>query len=312
VKIDLRIFLCAAVLGGVAGAQEPQNNANLPAQSIGRNDLIVVSVYAAPELSRTLRVGSDGMVRLPMLKQTVKAEGLHPAELEAAIGKALRDEEILNEPYLTVTIAEYHSRPISVVGAVKHPLVFQATTPVTLLEAIAKAEGLSEVAGQEILVSRSQPGPDGKPVTLTRRIPVRGLVDAADPELNLTLTGGEEVRVPETSKIYVVGNVRKPGSFPVQNGSETTVLQLLALSEGLMPFAGKEAYIYRREAGGAKNEIPIPLGKILERKSPDVALVADDILYVPDNKKRRMTIGAIQQIVGFGAATATGMLIWRR
>ncbi len=311
-KIDLRIFLCAAVLGGVAGAQEPQNNANLPAQSIGRNDLIVVSVYAAPELSRTLRVGSDGMVRLPMLKQTVKAEGLHPAELEAAIGKALRDEEILNEPYLTVTIAEYHSRPISVVGAVKHPLVFQATTPVTLLEAIAKAEGLSEVAGQEILVSRSQPGPDGKPVTLTRRIPVRGLVDAADPELNLTLTGGEEVRVPETSKIYVVGNVRKPGSFPVQNGSETTVLQLLALSEGLMPFAGKEAYIYRREAGGAKNEIPIPLGKILERKSPDVALVADDILYVPDNKKRRMTIGAIQQIVGFGAATATGMLIWRR
>src|ERR1039458_10210838 len=74
-------------------APEPQG-ANLPAQAIGANDLIAVSVYDAPELTRTVRVSADGFVRLPMLKQRVKAQGLMPGELESAIAKALQDEQI--------------------------------------------------------------------------------------------------------------------------------------------------------------------------------------------------------------------------
>jgi len=69
------------------------------------------------------------MIRLPMLKRLIKAEGLFPADLETAIAQALRDEQILVDPFVTVTIAEYHSRPISVSGAVKMPLVFQAKAP---------------------------------------------------------------------------------------------------------------------------------------------------------------------------------------
>jgi polysaccharide export outer membrane protein len=286
--------------------------ANLPAQAVGPNDLIAVSVYDAPELSRTIRVGADGLIRLPMLQQRIKAEGLYPADLELAISKALKAEQILNDPYVTVTIAAYHSRPVSVAGAVKMPLVFQAEGPTTLLEALARAQGLREDAGREIIVSRSQPGPDGNPVMLTRRIPVRGLIDDADPELNLKLFGGEEVRVPEISKIYIVGNVRKPGAFPVQDGADTTVLQMLALAEGLMPYASKQAYIYRREGAGEKNEIPVPLDKIMSRKAPDVPLTANDILYIPDSKGKRLTISALDRIAGFGASTASGVLIWRR
>ena len=216
----------------------------------------------------------------PHAQQRIKAEGSYPADLEAAIAKALREEQILVDPFVTVTIAEYHSRPISVAGAVKMPLVFQAEGPTTLLEAIARAQGLREDAGREILVSQSQPGADGTPVVLTRRINVRGLIDDADPALNLKLTGGEEVRVPEVSKIYIVGNVKKPGAFPVQDGGDTTVLQMLALAEGLMPFAGKQAFIYRREGAGAKNEIAVPLDKIMKRQAPDVPLTANDILYI--------------------------------
>ena len=93
----------------------------------------------------------------------------------------------------------------------------------------------------------------------------------------------------------------------------TTVLKMLALVEGLMPFAAKHAFIYRREAGTvSKNEIPIELQKIIERKSPDVHLEASDILYIPDNKGRRMTVTTLERIAGFGTATASGLLIWRR
>jgi polysaccharide export outer membrane protein len=288
----------------------PEIGANLPAQAVGPNDLIAVTVYDAPELSRTVRIGTDGYIRLPMLKRPLKAQGLFPADLETAIATALRQEQILVDPFVTVTIAEYHSRPISVAGAVKQPLVFQAEGPTTLLEAIARAQGLREDAGREILVSQSQPGPDGQPVSMTRRILVRSLIDDADPTLNLKLTGGEEIRVPEVGRIYVVGNVKKPGAFPVQDGADTTVLQMLALAEGLAPYSTKEAYIYRREGAGAKNEIPVQLDKIMQRKSPDVPLTANDILYIPDNKGKRIGVKALEAIVGLGGAATTALIIY--
>jgi polysaccharide export outer membrane protein len=310
----MRLLLPSALLAvAIASAQQPavvSLGANLPAQPVGPNDLIGVTVYDAPELTRTVRIGSDGFIRLPMLKQGIKADGLVPLELEASIAKALREEQILIDPFVTVTIAEYHSRPISVAGAVKMPLVFQADGPTTLLEAIARAQGLRDDAGREILVSRSQPGEDGKQVLLTRRILVRALIDDADPSLNLKLTGGEEIRVPEVSRIYIVGNVKKPGAFPVQNGSDTTVFQLLALAEGLMPYAAKEAFIYRREPGGGKNEIAVPLDKILKRKAPDVPLVADDILYIPDRSRKRLSIAALERALVFGSTAGATALIY--
>jgi polysaccharide export outer membrane protein len=313
-RVTVSILLLIA--GGCALAQRPaatnvpEVGANLPAQPVGANDLIAVSVYDAPELSRTVRIGADGYIRLPMLKQRLKVDGLYPADLETAISQALRDEQILVDPFVTVTIAEYHSRPISVNGAVNTPLVFQADRPTTLLEAIANAHGLRPDAGREILVSRSQPGDDGKPVLLTRRILVRGLIDDADPALNMKLNGGEEIRVPEVSKIYIVGNVKKPGAFPVQDGSDTTVFQMLAMAEGLTPYSGKEAFIYRREAGGGKNEIAVPLEKIMKRTAPDVPLTANDILYVPDRSGKRVALAALEKVIMFGSGVGVGALTY--
>ena len=285
---------------------------NLPVQKIGAHDLLSLSVYGAPELSRSIRVSSEGFLRLPMLKQGIHAEGLLPDQLERSICTALIAEQILIDPVVTVNIMEYASRPISVAGAVRKPLTFQAVGATTLLDAVTRAEGLSPGAGPEILVSRKQPGPDGTPISLVQRIPVKGLIDAADPELNLRLVGGEEIRVPEAGKVFVVGNIHKPGAYPVDDASDTTVLKMLALSEGLTPFAGKQAYIFRREAGagGSKNEIPIELRAIMDRKSPDVSLQPNDVLYIPDNRGRRVTLSAIERILSFGSATASGALIY--
>jgi polysaccharide export outer membrane protein len=297
-----------------AGAQtRPQPvaetiGANLPAQPIGANDLVVVSVYDAPELSRTARVGADGLMRLPMLKQPIKALGLMPDELESTIAGALRAEQLIVDPFVTVNVAEYNSRPISVAGAVKAPLTFQAVGPVTLLEAITRAGGLSPEAGAEILVSRLPHGTDDPHTELLQRIPVKGLIDAADPKLNIPLAGGEEIRVPEVGKVFIVGNVTKPGAYPIVNATESSVLKMLAVAEGLQRYATKEAYIYRREDNGEKNEIPVPLSKIMERKAPDVPLLANDILYVPDNKSRRLTMGALEKLLIIGGGVTAALV----
>jgi polysaccharide biosynthesis/export protein len=288
--------------------------ANLPPRPVGAGDLLSISVYGAPELSRTVRVNAEGLIRLPMLKSPIEARGATPAELEDRVGEALSQAGILVEPSVVITIAEYGTRPIRVAGAVRHPLTFEASGPVTLLEALTRAEGLSGEAGGEILVTRAglspDTGPDARPVRgpLTQRIAVRDLIDTADPAANLILEGGEEVRVPEAGRVFVVGNVKKPGAFPVGDEAGTSVLKALAQAEGLTPFSAKDAYIYR-PADGAKQEIAVALRKILERKAPDVALAAGDIFYIPDNRGGRVTASVIEKAVSFAVGTASGTLI---
>jgi polysaccharide biosynthesis/export protein len=320
----ITILLTATLFTASAQERFPQSapdaGPNLPAQPIGPNDLIAVSVYGAPELTRTIRVSTDGLIRLPMVKQKIAARGLMPAELESKIAEALADEEILVDPAVTVTIAEYHSRPISVAGAVKRPITFQAVGKTTLLEALTRAEGLNTDAGSEILISR--PARNGLP-PVVERIRVNGLIDAADPALNVTLEGGEEIRVPQVGRVFVVGNVKKPGAFRMEDGFGMTVLKALAMAEGLAPYATREAYVYRRGfspapgltqttqqlAQQSAQEVPIDLRKILDRKSPDVALGANDIFYIPDNRKSRIAMGVLDKTLGFATSTASGILV---
>jgi len=299
------VFVCLAALAADQSAET--GSMNLPAQKIGADDLIAIAVYDSPELTRTVRVSEEGQIRLPMLKRAIPASGLMPRELEAAIADALRAEQILVDPVVTVTVVEYRSRPVSVAGAVKHPVTFQATGNVTLLDALTRADGLAPEAGSEILLTHATA--DGK--TTTEHIGVRALLEGEHPELNRRLAGGEEIRVPEAARIYAVGNIKNPGAFPIKDSKETSVLKVLALAGGLAPFSSKQAYIYRPKPGAAdKEEIPVPLSRIIARKSPDVALKADDILYVPDDKGRRLSASALEKILGFGAATTSGLLIW--
>ena len=292
-------------------AQVEQPGTNLPAQPIGPADLLAISVYGAPELTRTVRVSPEGLIRLPMLREKIDARGLMPAEVETRLAAALAQEQILLDPTVTVTIAEYHSRPISVLGAVKSPLTFQALGKTTLLEALTRAQGLSEDAGPEILLTRTASGGGAAQV---ERIPVKKLIGAADPVWNVTLDGGEEIRVPQAGRVFVAGNVKHPGAFRMDGADDTTVLKALALAEGLAPFATKDAYIFRPGPGvgtgvGERTEIPVALSKIMERAAPDVALAANDILFIPDNRARRNSLSVLEKAIGFAASTASGVLI---
>jgi polysaccharide export outer membrane protein len=206
-------------------------------------------------------------------------------------------------PIVKVTVVEYHSRPIAVMGAVRKPVTFQAEGTVTLLDALARAEGLDDNSGTEVLVTRSG---------AIAHIPLKALLKDADPAANLALSGGEEIRVPAAGTITVVGNVQRPGAFPVREAGDHSVMKLVALSEGLLPYAEKIAYVLRRDETGATQEIPIELDKIMKRESTDIVLLAGDIFYIPDNKKRRTTMGILDRITSFGSTTASGVLVWGR
>ena len=94
------------------------------------------------------------------------------------------------------------------------------------------------------------------------------------------LEGGEEVRVPTIGRVFVVGNVKLPGGYRLDEDAGMSVLKALALSQGMAPFAAKVAYIYRRH-NSSPVELPVELHRIMDRKTDDVQLLANDILYVP-------------------------------
>jgi polysaccharide export outer membrane protein len=280
----------------------------LPSQKLGPGDLIALSVSDCPDLTRTFRINSAGLLKLQLLKEPIVATGKEPGEIEDEIQRALIKDEILVQPVVSVAVVEYRSVPVSVTGAVKKPVTFQAIGVVKLLDAIAKAEGLSQDAGAEVLITRANPA--GGPA-LTQRISLNGLLMQADPALNIRLVGGEEIRVPAAGKIYIYGNVKKPGVYSIQDTGNNTVRTALAQSEGDLSYTSKRAYIYRREAGKSDRiEIPVELAKLDERRGQDVELQANDILYVPVDKNRRLTSTIIERIVGFGSATGSGLLVW--
>jgi polysaccharide export outer membrane protein len=326
--ISIPLALAALVLSNALprtlAAQEADNGGNtaplaasatvadvLPSQALGADDLLQIMVPYCPELSRSFRVSSDGTLALPLLKQRIAVAGLQPSQVEKKIAAELLSEQVLADPVVNISVLEYRSKPVSVVGAVNHPLTFQATGGTTLLDAIAKAGGLTTAVGPTITVTHREQIQDGTMHITVQSIPVKGLIESADPKLNVKLTGDEEVRVPEAGRIFVAGNVKKPGSFTMQDNSDTTVVKALAMSEGLQAYSTKLAYIYReRSPGTQREEISVPLSRIMARKAPDVVLQPDDILYVPENSKGKMTAKVLAELAGFGTSTAAGMLIY--
>ncbi len=269
---------------------------NLPAQRIGANDLLSVSVYDAPEFTRTVRVSADGMVMLPLMKKPVTAAGLLPSELEPKLAEALREQDLLNDATVIVTVAEYNSRPITVSGAVHTPLVFQAVGRVRITDALNRAGGVAPDAAQEAdLISR-----DGT----VRKIPLKPLLDSTAPELNAELVGGEEIRIAPAGRIYILGNVKTSGAFGIQDTADASVMKFLTLAGGFSSLPPKVAYIIRVEPDTqVKHEIEIPMKDMFDRKSPDLPLQAHDILYIPENKKHQALLD-VEKVLALTAGAA--------
>jgi polysaccharide export outer membrane protein len=308
------LMLLAVAIASAQQSQRPEEAvptvvSNLPAQPIGPDDLVAVTVFDSPELSRTIRISADGTLRMPMLKQKIHAQGKMPSDLETSIAEELKAEGILVDPVVSVSIAEYRSRPISVAGEVKNPGSFQAQPGTTLLDAIIRAGGLTEEAGPDVIVTRTIKDLDGQSQQVNQRVPAKELLDASDPTLNLALSGGEQIRVPPAGRIYVVGNVKNPGAIKVHETNDATVFKVLAMTQGTLPYTQKVAYIYRKEAGQAGQDgIPVQLSEIMHRKSPDVPLMANDILYIPENTGQKLTVEILEKSLGVAVAIGVALM----
>jgi len=311
--------------------------AGLSEYRIGTNDLLEVNVFEAPELNRSLRVSSSGEITMPLIG-TVQAAGLTAQDVEYALEERLR--KYLKDPHVGVFVSAVESHPISVVGAVKKPGVFQVRGPKTLLEMISLAEGLADDAGDEVLVMRGaglrhstdavndsngqtparQPaGGEAQTVDASEKtgaagdeetlhVDMRKLLETGDPRYNVPVYPGDIVKVTRAGIVYVVGEVKKPGGFVLKSHEQMSVLKAIALAEGLGSTAakGRTRIIRTNQQTGEHQEIPINLGKILDGKAPDEPLVASDIVFVPNSTAKAVLYRGTEAAI----TTASGVVIF--
>ena len=124
--------------------------------TIGNGDLLSISVFDVPELTREVRVNQSGTISIPLVPARLHMAGLTEIQAQQAIADVLEANGLVSHPQVEVTARERRSRPITVVGAVAHPLVYQADSDVTLLEVLASAGGIANDAGDTIIVTRQR------------------------------------------------------------------------------------------------------------------------------------------------------------
>jgi polysaccharide export outer membrane protein len=250
---------------------------------IGPDDLIEVAVFEAPELGGVSRVTASGTISLPLVGP-VEVSGRTPQEVERVVEEALK-EKYVNNPHVTAAVREYASQPVSVLGAVKLPSIYQIKGRKTLLEMIAMAQGIdSTTAGKTIQVLRKGTDPESA-ASETITIDTEELLDNGKTELNIAIQAGDVINVVRAGSIFVVGEVVHPSEFVLRNGKNVTVTQAVGLANGPTRDAKKSAcVIYRYQRDGTKEEIHVDYAKVLRGGVNDVTMQPNDILFVPGNK----------------------------
>jgi polysaccharide export outer membrane protein len=269
---------------------------------LGPGDIIEVAVFGVEELKKKeLVLNAEGKISLPFIGEA-GLMGLTPREAEVKIA-ALFEVTVMKNPQVSVTVKEYRSQFINVLGAVVKPGTYQLVRRAFLVDALAMAGGLlAEKAEFKALIHRAGSVSSGQE---TLEIDLRQLLEKGDTSLNIAIYAGDVVSVPERAEhfFYVLGDVNRGGAFEINRNETITFTKALASAGGLMPTAkSSKTIIIRQDATGATKQIPVDATKVLSGKSPDFLLSNDDVVFVPGSTTKALGQGIINSLGNIVAA----------
>jgi polysaccharide export outer membrane protein len=273
-KLVFCTFMAAWLAAAAALAQPEQGE-----YTIGSQDIVTVTVYDHADLTGKYTVESDGSFTFPLIGR-VKASGLTLHQLEDSLKTSLSDGYLKN-PQISVSMDEYRSQRVFVMGEVRAPGAYQLTGNMTIIEALAKAGGTTQTAAEEVLIVRPHAaakgnGPAEGPTLATDseatvlKTNIRELQSGSLSQ-NLTLKDGDTIVVNKAQSVYVFGQVRAPGAYPIDRG--TTVLQALSLAGGVTDRGSTGRIKIVRTVDGAKKELKVKLTDTVE--PGDTLIVAE-------------------------------------
>jgi len=249
---------------------------------IGRGDLLHVRIFREPDLEQRVRVKDSGEIDLD-LAGAIRVAGLTSGDAAKAIANLYVQGHYLNRPQVSVSVEEYATQNISVLGQVNRPGAFTVTTARNLLDVLAMAGGLTEIADRHVTIERSDKSGSVR-VFLSNNA-------EASLQVETMVYPGDTVLVPKAGVVYVLGDVARPGGYVMQDDAKLTVLQAVAMASGANKTAKEDETRLIRKANGNYQESTVPLHDIERGKKPDMQLEADDVLYVPFSMAKNVVLG---------------------
>ena len=312
-SLGLLLFPFIAKPTGEDGSSSPQDRA--AEYVLGQQDVLVIRIADFDEAPNTpVRIDPAGNIDLPLIGP-LHAAGLTVPELRTQLTSKF--SKYIRGPMVSVSVVEFHSQPVTVIGEVKSPGVHQIEGPKRLLEIISMAGGLTEAAGTKVTITReTASGPLPLPEARTELsgkytvadIDLGVLIASGNPSKNIIIRPNDVISVSTADLIYVLGEVNKPGGYTLHSHSAVSVLEALGMAAGLEKTASPKNGRILRVVGDGKNraEIRADVSKIMEGKSPDIALQSKDILFIPNNVPRAAALRAAEAAIQMG----TGILIY--
>lgn len=262
---SLFCFLTIIVIGGFFIIPCP-----LTAQGdyiIGPEDVIEIIVWDHDDLRRTLPVTLEGKISFPLIGE-VMASGKTTQQLEKDIARLLGDGYIVH-PQVSVTVREYKSRYVFVMGEVNNPGTYPVSKENTLLFILSQAGGATRDAGEEVVIirpkNRSPRGITLEEAKLKREEIIKvNLKDvlSGDIKHNVIIREGDSIVVPKMSYFFVMGEIRKPGKYNLDRG--TTVLMAISIGGGLTQKAAPSRTKIIREEGGERTDFKVKMGTLIQ------------------------------------------------
>ena len=273
---------------------------SLPAEDykLGPGDIIEVKVYGVKDLEATVRIPESGSIDFP-LAGVIRAVGLSAPEIERAVAKALTDRYI-NEAHVTVFVKEFNSYRVSVVGAVNKPgsIVLRKGNS-TLVDALAEAGGLTELASREVFVT-TRDASGKRQVTV---VDLKNLLERGDLSLNVPLKPTDSVYVPEGGYVFVTGYVKTPGAYPLRK--DMTALQAIGTAGDFLNTASRDVCLIRRVSPGQVQVKKVDLADVSSGKQPDILLQRSDVIEAAPSYWKVPVYGTfdfIRSVLGVGAS----------
>ena len=253
---------------------------------VGPRDSLSFTVYGEGDLSPDgLIVSQEGYISFPLIGR-VHVEGLSTPEIEKKIEALLADGYIVN-PQVTVMVKSFKSKKIFILGAVEKPGVYPLRGQERLLEIISIAGGIqNEKAGKFILIwrqkSRGENGSKNSGNGRLIKIGLERLLQQGDMNLNVPLINRDVVFVPQAEYIYIIGEVKKPGSYKFTEN--ITILETITMAGGFTPIASPNKTRIIRIEEGEERTIFVRMKDIIKgEKSKDIVLKSGDIVVVPES-----------------------------
>jgi len=233
---------------------------------------------------------------LPLiLGGSVMVAHLTPAQAGTAIEDALRRGHFLLTPRVLVTFESNETQNVSVLGEVRQPGAYPIDTPRSILDVLALAGGLTDIADRQVLLLRQ--GTSEKVSYYLSNAPVEAFDNA------VLVYPGDKIIVPKAGIVYILGDVAHPGGYTMtETRAQISALQLLSRAGGTNHTANPSHAKLIRRLGNAFSEIQLPLSAMQTGRVADLQLQADDIVYVPFSYLRNFAVGAGSIAASVGSA----------